>query len=46
MHVREVGGAGGELDGLGRLGISEAWKIMLLVMFSQASVRCSPMKAS
>ena len=26
--------------------ISEAWNIMLLVMFSQASVRCSPMKAS
>ena len=27
-------------------GISEAWNIMLLVMVSQASVRCSPMKAS
>jgi hypothetical protein len=27
-------------------GISVAWNIMLLVMVSQASVRCSPMKAS
>ena len=26
--------------------INVAWNIMLLVMFSQASVRCSPTKAS